>query len=212
MTPEEQINPFDQKISRSAVGSLLYLIKYSRPDIANTVRELSKCMDKTTPAAYKEMTCVMRFVSATKDYGLKIEPHSPDSLCSSEAEYYAMAEAVKDVKFVVHILKCIGIKVEMPITIKVDNVGAIFLAENMNTNSHTKHIDTRFHFVREFIEEGGIKIVFVKTEDNKADQFTKNVTGDVYDKHVEDFVADRKDFSCANEQLGRVLQDAVPSH
>jgi hypothetical protein len=29
----------------------------------------------------------------------------------------------------------------------------------------------------------------VKTEDNKADQFTKNVTGDVYDKHVEDFVA-----------------------
>jgi hypothetical protein len=61
------------------VFSLLYLIKCSRPDIANTVRELSKCMDKATPAACKEMTCVMRFVSATKDYGLRIEPHSPDS-------------------------------------------------------------------------------------------------------------------------------------
>jgi hypothetical protein len=134
------------------------------------------------------------------------------SLSSSEAEYYAMAEAVKDVKFVVHILKCIGIKVEMPSTIKVDDVGAIFMAENMSTNNRTKHIDTRFHFVCEYIEEGGIKIVFVKTEDNKADQFTKNVTGDVYDKHVEDFVADQKEFSCENEQHGRVLEDAVPSH
>jgi hypothetical protein len=66
------------------------------------------------------------------------------SLSSSEAEYYAMAEAVKDVKFVVHILKCIGIKVEMPITIKVDNVGAIFMAENMNTNSRTKHMTPIF--------------------------------------------------------------------
>jgi hypothetical protein len=259
VTPEEQISPEDQKVYRSAVGSLLYLIKYSRPDIANTVRELSKCMDKATPAAFKEMKRVMRFVAGTKEYGLKLEPHSPNattfswnmvvytdsawagdkdtrrsvsgyvlflstvplmwksksqqgvSLSSSEAEYYAMAEAVKDVKFLVHRLQAIGIKVEMPITLKVDNIGAIFMAENLNTNSHTKHIDTRFHFVCEYIEEGGIKIVFAKTEDNKADSFTNNVHGDVYDKYVDDFIADRKEFGCENEQHGRVLEDAVPS-
>jgi bifunctional DNase/RNase len=96
-----------------------------------------------------------------------------------------VTEAVKYVKFVVHLLQAIGIKVEMPITIKVDD--AIFMAENMNTNSRTKHI---FRFVREYIEEGGIKIVFVKTEDNKANYFTNNVHGDEYDKHVDDFIAD----------------------
>jgi hypothetical protein len=133
------------------------------------------------------------------------------SLSRSEAEYYAMAEALKDVKFVVHLLQSIGIKVEMPITIKVDKIGAIFMAVNMNTNSHTKHINTCFHFVHKYIEEGGIKIVFVKAEDNKAASLTKNVHGDVYDKQVDDFIADRKDFGCENEQHGRVLEDSVPS-
>jgi hypothetical protein len=55
VTPEEQISIEDQKVYHSAVGSLLYLVKYSRPDIANTVHELSKCMNKATPAAFKEM-------------------------------------------------------------------------------------------------------------------------------------------------------------
>jgi hypothetical protein len=100
----------------------------------------------------------------------------------------------------------------MPITIKVDNIGAVFMAEKMNTNSRTKHMYTLFHFFREYIEEGGIKIVFVKTEDSKADSFTKKVHGDVYDKHVDDFIAARKELDCENEQHGRGLEDADPSH
>jgi hypothetical protein len=103
------------------------------------------------------------------------------SLSSSEAEYCAMAQAVKDVRFVVHLLQAIGIKVEMPITIEVDNIVAIFVVENMNTNSHTKHIDMCFHFVCKYIEEGDIKTVFVKTEDNKADSCARNAHGDVYE-------------------------------
>ena len=43
------------KISRTGVGMLLYLVKYSRPDIANTVRELSKALDSPSPGPYKEM-------------------------------------------------------------------------------------------------------------------------------------------------------------
>jgi hypothetical protein len=59
VTPEEQTSIEDQKVYHSAVGSLLYLIKYSRPNIANTLCEVLKCMDKATPAAFKEMKCVM---------------------------------------------------------------------------------------------------------------------------------------------------------
>jgi hypothetical protein len=41
---------------------LLFSIKYSRPDLANVVRDLSKCMDGVSHAAYKEMLSVMKFV------------------------------------------------------------------------------------------------------------------------------------------------------
>jgi len=66
------ISKEDHAIYRSGVGMLLYLVKHSRPDIANTTRELSKLMDKPTPAANKEMKRVLKYVIDTKDYGLKI--------------------------------------------------------------------------------------------------------------------------------------------
>jgi hypothetical protein len=77
------------------------------------------------------------------------------------------------------VLESLGIKVETPIIVKVDNVGAIFMADNVIAMSHTKHIDTQYLFVREFVEEGFIKVIFVKTAENKSDMFTKNVSGDV---------------------------------
>jgi hypothetical protein len=78
------------------------------------------------------------------------------SLLSSEAEYYAIAEAEKEVKFVVHLIQAIGIKIKMTImtiTTKLDNIGAIFMTENMNTNSHAPapSIQRREWLVRAFI-------------------------------------------------------------
>jgi hypothetical protein len=61
------------------------------------------------------------------------------ALSSLEAEYYALSEAAKDVKFVVMILETIGIKVKLPITIYCDNVGAIFMVENATETARTKH-------------------------------------------------------------------------
>jgi hypothetical protein len=59
----------------SGVGMLLYLIKYSRPDLSNAVRELSKCMDKATFGTYQEMLCVIKFVLDTKYICLSIQPN-----------------------------------------------------------------------------------------------------------------------------------------
>ena len=53
---------------------LLFLIKHSRPDIANCTRELSKVLDGATLSAYKEMLQVIKFVIATKEWGLKFNP------------------------------------------------------------------------------------------------------------------------------------------
>jgi hypothetical protein len=50
------------------------------------------------------------------------------TLSSSDAEYVAMSEAVKEVKFIFYLLRDIGIEVELPIIVKTDNVGAMFMA------------------------------------------------------------------------------------
>ena len=52
---------------------LLYLVKHSRPDIANCVREMSKLLDCPTHAALKELKRCVKFVLDTSDYGLKNE-------------------------------------------------------------------------------------------------------------------------------------------
>ena len=64
----------DQHIYRSAVGTLLQFVKHSRPDISNSVRELSKCMDYATVAAFEEMKRVLNFFIQTKSFGLKLKP------------------------------------------------------------------------------------------------------------------------------------------
>ena len=81
-------------------------------------------------------------------------------------------------------MESVGIKIELPIVVRCDNVGAIFMAENSSSGVRTRHIDTRYHFVREHIEDGFIKIVFVKSRENVADLFTKNVSRDIYAEHV----------------------------
>jgi hypothetical protein len=79
MDKTEKIDGNQQSKYFSGVGMLLYLIKYSRPDLENVVRELSKCMDGANLAAYKEMLRIVKFVLDTKDYCLKL-----NSICENE--------------------------------------------------------------------------------------------------------------------------------
>ncbi len=79
----------------------------------------------------------------------------------------------------------------LPIGVQGDNVRAILMPENVSASSRTKHINIRYHFVREFVANKFIKIIFVRTVNNVSDGFTKNVTGDIYEKHCKEFIAER---------------------
>ena len=109
-------------------------------------------------------------------------------LSTTEAEYMALSEVVKEFKFIVQQLQTMNITVELPITVHVDNVGAIWLSNTRNTGDRTKHIDTRISFVKEYKEDGKIIIKFVKSEDNEADIFTKNTSSIIYQRHQEKLV------------------------
>ena len=110
------------------------------------------------------------------------------TLSTSEAEYVALSEVVKELKFITQVLETMKVNVKLPITVHIDNVGAIFMATNQTSSDRTKHVDVRYHFVREFIEDGVVKIKFVRSKENDADLFTKNVNGELYDKHSQKLV------------------------
>ncbi len=73
------------------------------------------------------------------------------------------------------------IKVKKPITNRVD------MAKDSNTVQRSKHINVRYKYVTEFIAKGFCEVIFVKTEDNQSDGFTKNVCGELYQKHTKNF-------------------------
>jgi hypothetical protein len=110
------------------------------------------------------------------------------TLSSTKAEYVAMSEAVKEVKFIYYLLFGIGIEVELPIIVKTDNVGAMFIAQNSSSGVRTRHVDTCYHFVRDYLDDGIIKIEFIKSVENQSDIFTKNVTQEIYERHVKKFL------------------------
>ena len=103
----------------------------------------------------------------------------------------ALSEVVKDLKFIVHLLQTMNIEVELPITVHVDNVGAIWLSNNRTTSDRTKHIDIRTSFVKEYQYDGKIIIKFVKSEENDADILTKNTTNVIFSNHQKKLVWDK---------------------
>jgi hypothetical protein len=112
------------------------------------------------------------------------------TLLSTEAEYVAISKAIKELKFIYYLLSDLHIKVNLPIVVKTDNIGAIFMSEYASTGFYTWHVDTSFHFVREFIEDGFMKIKFVRSIEKYLDLFTKNVNQEMYAKHTEKFLED----------------------
>ena len=70
----------------------------------------------------------------------------------------------------------------MPGTIYEDNEGAIFLAKNQQVGMRPKHIDIKYHFIRELIGRNYLDIRYVRSEDNYADLTTKNVGNEIFDK------------------------------
>ena len=99
------------------------------------------------------------------------------------------------------VLEFLKQEVEYPIEIKVDNIGAIYMAENNSSNNQTKHVNTRYHFVRELIKDGIVKIEFVRSENNDSDIFTKNLGKELFMKHSSKFM--KSDENIENENSTR---------
>ena len=67
-----------------------------------------------------------------------------------------------------------------PVTLFCDNMSSMQLASNPVFHARTKHIEVHYHFVREKVLDGTIEMVYVSTQDQVADIFTKALP---HDKH-----------------------------
>jgi hypothetical protein len=68
------------------------------------------------------------------------------------------------------------------ISLLCDNESAIRMADNLVEHSRTKHIDIRYHFLRDHQQKGDIKIAYVSTHNQLADIFTKPLDEKTFSK------------------------------
>ena len=73
----------------------------------------------------------------------------------------------------------------------IDNIGVIFMSENVAVLQQTKHVDVKYHFVQEVVQDGFLRIIFVRTTENDADLFTKNLPADVHERHTRKIIAEK---------------------
>ncbi len=97
------------------------------------------------------------------------------STSSAEAEYVGECNAAKEVTFLVQVLKEVGYDGSdtNPTTILADNQAAIKMGSNPVNHPRAKHIDTSYHYVRNKVEEGAIRLEYIPTDPMVADGLTK---------------------------------------
>jgi hypothetical protein len=105
------------------------------------------------------------------------------TLSSCEAEYTAASVCCQEILFCQMLLREIAYSVDPAIMLE-DNTGAIFLIKNQQVSQRTKHIDVKWHFLREHHEKGHFKVKFVRSEKNEADICTKNTPEKVLCEHA----------------------------
>ena len=104
------------------------------------------------------------------------------STSSTMAEYIALSDCARDCAWYKILFSELGRPMPF-VPIYGDSHGAIFNAQNPVTQKGIKHIEIRYHYLREQIEKGEVKVFAVPTSENVADMFTKNLGPTLFLKH-----------------------------
>lgn len=97
------------------------------------------------------------------------------ALSSCEAEFMATTLATCQEIWMCRLLAEITRKPVAPATLHVDNKSALDLMKNLVFQGHRKHIDTRFHFIRECVENGEVSVTHVCSKEQRVDILTKTM-------------------------------------
>ena len=96
------------------------------------------------------------------------------ALSTTESEYVALTEGAKESRWLRGLIEELGLA-QSSVTLFCDSQSAIHLASHQAYHETTKHIDVRFHFIREMIEDKEIQVMKIGTEDSPTDMLTKSL-------------------------------------
>jgi hypothetical protein len=114
------------------------------------------------------------------------------ALSVSEAELFAATNNAQDMLYTNRIIESLGLNVQLPMILEVDNKGAVDLVNNYSVGGRTCHVETRQYFVRQLKEENVIKVIWTPGELNSSDLYTKNLARADFEKHTKAYVGSDK--------------------
>ncbi|GJX17637.1 hypothetical protein Tco_0218469 [Tanacetum coccineum] len=175
----------------SAVGSIMYAVRCTRPDVAFAQNITSRFQQNPGDLHWTTVKNILKYLRNTKDMFLvyggyvfvlnggavdwKSAKQSIFATSSAEAEYIAAFDASKEAVWVRKFIYRLGVvpTIEKPINMYCDNTGAIAIANESGITKGARHFRAKVHYLREVIEFGDVKLEKVHTDDNLADPFTK---------------------------------------
>jgi hypothetical protein len=182
---------------QSMVGSLIYAAIATRLDIAHAVGTLAKFNSSPNEAHLTAVKRVFRYLKGTVKLHLQYEASDKDMEGYSDADWAAdsydrrstsgnvfvmsngaiswasQKQPTVALSTVRQLSKDLQINCSSPTTINEDNQGTIAKSKNPVLHKCTKHIDIKFHFVREKIQDRTIELKYCPTHEMVADIFTK---------------------------------------
>ncbi|CAL1380337.1 unnamed protein product [Linum trigynum] len=199
----------------SAVGSLMYAMVCTRPDIAHAVGVVSRFLSKLGKEHWEAVKWILRYLRGSSKMILCFGDGEPvlvgytdadmagdvDSrrstsgylitlsggaiswqsrlqkcvaLSTTEAEYIATTKACKEMIWMKKFLKELGFQQEQP-QLFCDSQSAIHLAKNASFHARSKHIDVRYHWIRDVLEMKQLQLKKIHTDKNGSDMCTKTL-------------------------------------
>ncbi|PKI72262.1 hypothetical protein CRG98_007336 [Punica granatum] len=152
----------------STIGSLMYVMLCTRPDITYVVSVTSRYQSNPGLNHSTAVKNILKYLRRTKDMVLV---------------YGGAKEAVWIRKFVTEL----GVvpSISSPVELYCDNTGAIAQAKEPRSHQKSKHIERIYHIIREIIGRGDVAVQKVASANNVANPLTKAMTQQQLDKHLE---------------------------
>ncbi|GJT08815.1 hypothetical protein Tco_0843277 [Tanacetum coccineum] len=177
----------DATLYRGMIGSLMYLTS-SRPDLIYAVCLCARYQAKPTEKHLQVVKRIFRYLKGTINMGLCISGSAQflgdklvswsskkqkcTDISSTDAEYIALSGWCAQILWMCSQLTDYGFQFNK-IPLYCDNKSVIALCCNNVQHSRAKHIDVRYHFIKEQVENGIVELYFVRAEYQLADIFTK---------------------------------------
>nr|GEV47587.1 integrase, catalytic region, zinc finger, CCHC-type, peptidase aspartic, catalytic [Tanacetum cinerariifolium] len=168
-----QGKPVEATLYRGMIGSLMYLTA-SRPDLSYDICLCALYQVKPIEKHLQAVKRIFRYLKGTITLGLcwSSKKQKSSAISSTEAEYIALSRCCSQILWMCSQLIDYGFQFNK-IPLYCDNKSAIALCCNNVQHSRAKHIDVRYHFIKEQVKNGIVELYFVQTEYQLACIFTK---------------------------------------